>query len=388
MPNEPFVTEVDAEITGARSWGPRTVDTVLSPDPRRRIRLTQWLISALVYLASVLVLWFGMRQGWMYGNLFIPWFCFVVMGQGAFYLALRSGWSERFADPALTTAQIVFGVMVVDWAYLICGPVRSVALFPLLLIFAFGAFSLSWRRIVLLTAFALASLVATVAMLHASRPGVTSWSLDNSTLRIDLTNLLMIMIMLPALSLVAARLSALRSKLRSQREALTEALGEVQRLATHDELTGLANRRHMQDRLMQEQYRFNRLKHPFSIAVIDLDNFKSINDARGHAGGDEVLKAFAAAAVSTLRACDLMARWGGEEFLLLLPDTGGLQAKATLLRLLERVRSLPQDSGLTLSFSAGVTEHRADETVAETIARADREMYAAKAAGRNTVLLQ
>jgi diguanylate cyclase (GGDEF)-like protein len=82
-----------------------------------------------------------------------------------------------------------------------------------------------------------------------------------------------------------------------------------------------------------------------------------------------------------------MARWGGEEFLLLLPDVSGLQAQASVVRLLERVRVLPCAPGLPLSFSAGVTEHRQGETVAETVARADRQMYAAKRAGRNTVEL-
>jgi len=275
----------------------------------------------------------------------------------------------------------------VEWAYLICGPVRSVTLFPLLLIFTFGAFSLSWRRIMWVTLFALVSMLGTIAALHASRPGIDTWSLSNIDLRIDLTNVLMIMILLPALSVVAARLSLLRSKLRSQRAALTEALGEVQRLATHDELTGLANRRHMQERLAQEQYRFQRQGHPFSIAVIDLDHFKRVNDAQGHAGGDTVLRAFAVEALSTLRTSDLIARWGGEEFLLLLPDTRGTQALATVQRLLERVHALPHGPGPLLSFSAGVTEYRGDETVADTVARADQEMYEAKNSGRDRARL-
>ena len=366
----------------------RMADAVLSTNPRRRIRLAQWSISALVYLASAFVLWFGIQQGWMYWSRLIAWCVFLWIGLAGFYVALRTGWSERFADPALTAAQTVLGVIGVEWGYLICGPVRSVALFPLLLIFTFGAFSLSWRRIMWLTLFALVSLLGTITALQASRHGIDTWSLDNADLRLDLTNVLMIMILLPALSLVAARLSALRSRLSFQRAALTQALEEVQRLATHDELTGLVNRRHMQERLAQEHYRFQRQGHPFSIAVIDLDHFKQVNDVQGHAGGDEVLRAFAAEALSTLRTSDLIARWGGEEFLLLLPDTRGPQALASVERLLAGVRSLPHANGPLLSFSAGVTEYRRDETVTDTVARADREMYEAKNSGRNTVRLQ
>jgi diguanylate cyclase (GGDEF)-like protein len=143
----------------------------------------------------------------------------------------------------------------------------------------------------------------------------------------------------------------------------------------------------MQERLEQEKRRCQRTGRHFSIAVIDLDHFKRINDTLGHAVGDAVLRAFAVEAVAALRTSDVMARWGGEEFLLLLPDVSGLQAQASVVRLLERVRVLPCAPGLPLSFSAGVTEHRQGETVAETVARADRQMYAAKRAGRNTVEL-
>ena len=118
-----------------------------------------------------------------------------------------------------------------------------------------------------------------------------------------------------------------------------------------------------------------------------MDHFKQINDAYGHAVGDDVLKLFAAEALAMLRAGDLMARWGGEEFLVLLPGTRGQQAQASVMRLLDRVRALPQKCGRPLSFSAGVTEYRVGETVAETVARADREMYVAKRCGRNSVSL-
>lgn len=378
----------DVGTTARGSLAGRLDDAVLGTDRRRRIRTTQWAFSVFVYAGSAFVLWFNMRQENGHEGYFLAWCAFVIAGLLLVYVAIRSGWSERFSDPALTIGQIVLGVMVVEFGYMICGPARSLTLFPLLLIFVFGAFSLDWRRITWLTVFALVSLVACVAALHVTRSGAGAWSLDNADLRLDLSNVLMVLILLPALSLVAARLSSLRRRLSSQRAALIQALGDVQRLATHDELTALANRRYMLERLEQERSRSARTEHPFSIAVIDIDHFKQINDAQGHAGGDAVLRTFAAEAVALLRAPDLMARWGGEEFLLLLPEARGLQAQAIVMRLLERVRALPQGAGPQLSFSAGVTEYRQGEAVTETVARADGEMYEAKRAGRNTVRLR
>ncbi len=381
----PAVSDSDPGTATRRKPG-RLSAFALGTDPRRRIRLTQWLIGTLAYAASGLVLWFGLRLGWMDASRLVPWCIFLAVALAAIYVALRSGWSERFRDPALTVEQLMLGVIGVDWGYLICGPVRSVALFPLLLIFTFAAFSLSWRKIALLTAITLASLLGTMMIGHALEPGAGTWSLRDENLRLDLINFLMISIMLPALSWLAARLSFLRMRLQSQRAELIQALEQVQRLATHDALTGLCNRRHMEGRLGEEQSRADRQGTPFSVALIDLDHFKRVNDAHGHAGGDRVLQAFAIAAQRKVRGCDLVARWGGEEFLVLMPGSDVPQALDAMERLLDQVRAMPRDAAdPPLSFSAGVTQYRPGENTAQTILRADLGMYAAKNAGRGRV---
>ncbi len=366
------------------------VDALLGSEPRRRIRTTQWLITALVYLGSGMSMWVGARPGWIDPQQFGAWVGFLFFSLSMVFVALRSGWSERFGDPALTAVQIVIGVMGVVWAYAITGPFRTVTLLPLLLIFSFGAFSLRWRTIAWLAIFTQASMTATVLALAADRlgPGLGQWSLADSELRIDLINLMMLLVLLPAISLIATRWSTLRSRLHAERTKLTEALGEVQRLATHDDLTGLVNRRYMLARMTQEQSRFRRNANIFCIALLDLDHFKLINDSRGHEGGDEVLCAFARAAASSLRESDLIARWGGEEFLLLLPDTTAEQARATIERLQRAIRQIPAPRGTTLTFSTGVTEYRVDEELTATVARADHAMYAAKAAGRDRMMIE
>jgi diguanylate cyclase (GGDEF)-like protein len=377
----------DAAPIPARSRVQRILDVVLTTVPRRRIRLTQWLVAIAVYTGSVLVVGFALQHGLTSGISYFWWTLFLTLFMVGVYVAFRSGWSERFADPALTTAQILLGVVGVEWAYVICGPTRSMTLYPLVLIFAFGAFSRSWRRMIWLTLLTLGSLIVTVTLLTLSRPASLAPSLRASELHLDQANVLMISIVLPAVSVIAAQLSIIRRKLRSQHAALTEALGQVQRLATHDDLTGLVNRRYIEERLTQELHRFQRHGHAFSIVVIDLDFFKRINDTQGHAFGDKVLQDFANEAKATLRDSDLIARWGGEEFLVLLPDTRRPQGVIIIQRLLARMSSISHGTSPPLTFSAGITEAGWNETVVEAIARADAAMYEAKKSGRNTVRL-
>jgi diguanylate cyclase (GGDEF)-like protein len=125
------------------------------------------------------------------------------------------------------------------------------------------------------------------------------------------------------------------------------------------------------------------------VALIDIDFFKSINDKYGHAGGDAVLQGFAREAGATLRAADTLARWGGEEFLLLMPDTGLDEALAVLGRIGTGAKAMRLDAldpQLVVTFPAGVTASKPLERFDEAISRADAAMYRAKANGRNCVL--
>ncbi len=187
---------------------------------------------------------------------------------------------------------------------------------------------------------------------------------------------------------LAAQLSVVRLGLRAQKIALREMLAQVEKMATHDELTGLPNRRQVLDLLAHEERRSHRKNHPPCVAVIDIDHFKRVNDTKGHQAGDETLRQFARIMLETLRTGDVLARWGGEEFLLLLPDTPLDEAVQVMQRLRERCAA-PGQWGewhhLQVSFSAGIAALQPDETTQSAIARADAALYAAKHAGRNQV---
>jgi diguanylate cyclase (GGDEF)-like protein len=169
---------------------------------------------------------------------------------------------------------------------------------------------------------------------------------------------------------------------------LKEAYKRIEELAELDELTGSFNRRCIMRMLGEEIARSARSGSPCSIALIDLDWFKRINDAYGHPTGDEVLRTFAITMFANIRSVDHFGRYGGEEFLLILPDMPAEGAARALDRLRAIVADLDWSAfspGMKVTLSAGVAALRPAETPDSFLARADRALYAAKALGRNRI---
>ena len=173
--------------------------------------------------------------------------------------------------------------------------------------------------------------------------------------------------------------------------ALKNAQAELERFATTDALTQVCNRRHFLELADKELKRALRLKHPMALIMMDLDHFKHVNDAFGHAAGDEVLCAFADGCRKNIREIDLLARFGGEEFVLLIPETGGEQAYQIAERLCLAVADSPIDYGecqIRLSASLGVATLAGEQdTLDSMLRRADEALYAAKLSGRNRVVV-
>lgn len=181
-------------------------------------------------------------------------------------------------------------------------------------------------------------------------------------------------------------LEASRLKARNQ---LLDLARTHEYAARTDELTGLANRRDILNRLSEEFSRYKRLGHHFSIVLIDLDLFKNINDVHGHNAGDAALKQFASLTQCLVRNTDVAARWGGEEFLLLLPDTSLISA----LTLAERLRSEVADADFTfnnqnlpLTISAGICSVVQAGSIDDMLRQADLQLYCAKESGRNRIV--
>lgn len=190
-----------------------------------------------------------------------------------------------------------------------------------------------------------------------------------------------------------------RDELRNMREKTqaTEAelvklhreLDRVSSQARHDTLTGALNRQGLDEAMNREVSSVRRKDTALSVALLDIDNFKKLNDGKGHETGDAALKHLATVARECMRPQDTLARYGGEEFVVLLPDTPldkGVEAMTRLQRELTRRFFLAGSEKILITFSAGVAQLAAGETGTDAIKRADQAMYLAKRAGKNRVI--
>lgn len=360
----------------------QAADWLFGHDRRQRIRLRRVLVASAVYWLAALGQWWAASAGLAEPHLAQALILCLAPGMCGFYLLLRSGVTLRCADPALTLPQIVFAIVVMALAYLINPPVRGVVLMLVAFVLVFAAFTvdpkasraLGWLAVGVLGA----AMAAGATMAPAKFDPV-----------IERVHFFFAAVVLPAMSMLAGDLSSMRMRLKQQKAELQDVLERIHKLATRDDLTGLVNRRHMEELAEMEHRRALRSGRAPCLCLLDLDHFKRINDVHGHAAGDEVLRLFALHASLALRETDVLARWGGEEFLVLLPDTDPGEAQQGFERLrdlLERDETWGDRPHLRVSFSAGLTAWRGGEALRDALARADLALYEAKASGRNRLV--
>ena len=357
---------------------------MLTTDKRQRIRLAMSGLAALLMVCCLVVMNSVAAAGLASTSEVRVWTACSVLGLIAVYAAIRSGWSRRFKDPALTLAQILYAITCCAAAFVIAGPARGVTLPILAIILMFGIFGLTTRQMLgvlvySLVAFGVASGVV-AARDEPDYPPVVAAAYVG-----------MVVVVLLSSTFLTTRVQSTREHLRRQKAELARALEQIRQLATHDDLTGLLNRRAMLDRMQLEQCRSLRSGSPLLIAQLDIDHFKAVNDTHGHAAGDLVLQRFADTVRRNVRDTDVLARWGGEEFVLLLCDTPAADAVTLMERLRQAVQAMqvPVPQGgqpITVTVSIGLARHTPADPLAGTLERADQALYAAKAGGRNRVV--
>ena len=183
------------------------------------------------------------------------------------------------------------------------------------------------------------------------------------------------------------KLARISDRYQNSLRELSEALKDA---ALRDPLTGLGNRRFLMERIKEESERASRKEVPYSLVILDVDHFKSINDQFGHEAGDTALSRIAHAIQDAIREYDLCGRWGGEEFLILLPETPLEFARQVTERVRQSIEELDfaflEHGSPRITASLGLTLHHPGEAYSETLNRADSALLQAKSAGRNRIV--
>ena len=361
----------------------RLRDAILSTDPKRRTLVSMALLALVLMTSSAGVMLLVAHSSSAVNATAVQWWAAMSVGGLVVMTAfIRSGETARLRDPSLTIPQMVWTITSGAVAYVLAGDARGVVPAVLAMILFFGTFGLTVAEVIGIGVYALLAFgcaVAATTRFNASPFGY-----------LDTAYALMVLIVLGGSIALNLRIQRIRARLQEQREALAQALAVNRDLATRDELTALPNRRAMQDLMELERRRNLRNGRPLLLAQLDIDHFKRVNDTHGHATGDRALQAFAGIVRASVRDTDVLARWGGEEFVLLLSDTQMDDARDLLERVRQAVAAMeiPHAAGvLRMTVSAGLALHLPGDMVEQTLERADQALYTAKSLGRNRVVV-
>jgi diguanylate cyclase (GGDEF)-like protein len=312
-----------------------------------------------------------------------PAFGICGLGSVACFIALsEAGVNDRFKDHYFVVQQSMVSLAIMLAFAFLVPEVGILFLCTLFVVFSFSALRSTPRQTAIawtVMAFGLAAL-----FLLTDKP----ISMPHQTHLERFTTMLAFALTIGRCMFLGIFASSLRESLYKRGVQLKEAYKRIEELAELDELTGSFNRRCIMRMLDDEIARAHRSKTPFSVALIDLDWFKRINDAYGHPTGDEVLRTFAITIFANIRNIDRFGRYGGEEFLLILPETPHDVAARILDRQREIIAELDWSAfspGMSVTISAGVATLAPNEAPDALLARADSALYAAKARGRNRI---
>ena len=313
-------------------------------------------------------------------------FAYVIFGLisvGSFWALSEIKLNDRFKDHYVVVQQSSVSLIIMLMFLYIAPEVGCVFLCSLFVIFAFGSLrSTPQQTAIMWTAMTLG---LAALFLLTDKP----IDMPNRSYMERFATMLVFVMTIGRCMFIGIFSSALRESLYKRGLELREAYKRIEELAELDELTGAFNRRSIMRALDDEIARAHRTGTACAVALIDLDWFKKINDLFGHPTGDEALRTFAITMFANIRSIDKFGRYGGEEFLLILPETTDTTAERTLDRLRAIIADLDWSTispSMTVTISAGVVMLQPNETSDSVLARADAALYRAKGSGRNRVI--
>jgi diguanylate cyclase (GGDEF)-like protein len=344
---------------------------------KQRLRMRRFLLGSLFAVMYLLVVAIFSTQDKADRTTLIEACVIVAMLILAFYGAFRTGFNLRFSDPSLTGWQLLAAVGTMLFVVYRSPETRLAFTAFFFVALMFGMLRMSGRRLAKWGGISIIAFALVIWLRYANNG-------NGEMLRIDALLCAVMAVTFPWFVYIGERVKRLE---RGLTEAAME-LDDVEESSWRDELTGVYNRRAINVALDEAKQQADATGEPLSLCVIDLDHFKRFNDELGHLAGDAVLRAFAHAVQSGLRAADVFGRYGGEEFVQILGRTDLRGALSEGERL--RVRSceldlpVPGDVG-RLTVSIGIAQYQPGEKILQTFARADAALRKAKADGRNRV---
>jgi len=355
-------------------------------DIDQALRIRRFFMACASYVMWMIFVFYCFVQGFFRMTLggTLTLYAFVVSFNLAVFIILRSGFNKRFKDPSFTMLQMLLATFSVIVVAYFTDDIRGMLLLLYLVVFIFGVFRLQLRQFFVMALFALTGYGYVIILLLAHHP-------DSIDLRIELLQLVVLASVLAWFSFIGSYINHLREKLVKSNIELSNANEIIRHLAITDELTQVYNRRQMIRLLQREKALADRGGPSFSLCILDLDDFKRVNDTYGHLMGDMVLKTVVQAIKDNVREQDYIARYGGEEFVVVLayPD---LDDALICARRIKEITSdlifsgLPEDFRVTISV--GVSKYQPVESIDALIGRADAALYRAKLYGKNRIEMQ
>ena len=344
---------------------------------KQRLRLRRFMLSSIFSALYLLVLTIFYTQDKVDRETLVDACAIVVTVIVGFFIVFRLGLNLRFPDPSLTAYQLLAAVFTMLFVVYRAPDSRLAFTAFFFVALMFGMLRFSSTKLVVLGLISLAAFALVIWGHHSDHH-------DAEMLRIDTLQFVVIAITFPWFVFIGGRVKRLRRDLLD----VNIKLEDIEEKARQDDLTGVYNRRALMVAMEESKQRADATGEPLSICVIDLDLFKRYNDEFDHLTGDRVLQTFAQAVRDGLRSTDVFGRYGGEEFVQIMPHTALAGAMLDAERLRNRISTLDipfARSTDPLTVSVGVAEYGPGETILQTFARADKALYKAKQLGRNRV---
>ncbi len=348
----------------------------------RKALASHLVVALLIVLCGVL----DVLPGWA----IVAYLGVTFLVQAAFHGVFLLHLNLRFRDPSLTFWQVLAPIPPGLWLAYFMSDATLRPVIPMLVAIPalYAVLALGTRQLLGVAGFFLGSYLVLLLAVWRRDPAVFDPVQEGIVLLAFVVLMVQLAVVGGFISQLRRTLHARNVQLRGTMARLNTAMAELEVLATQDPLTGVYNRRRVLERLEEELEHSRRGEVPLSVCMLDVDHFKEINDAHGHQAGDAVLRDIATSLAATLRSTDSLGRYGGEEFLLVLPHTPleGALEKADRVRHAVRACRAGQDTAVTVSI--GVATWRPGDTLDALVARADAALYEAKTGGRDRVVLE